>query len=131
MLSCAMPHASDWLLAPPIPGLGLSLQSDDFRTALKFRLSMPLYDKPFSCPAVSSGSGAVCDAQMDVFGDHAMCCLFSPSLVFRHNNIRDILGHSARAAGLDREEEPDRRLERQIWRHHSAAVPSWLCIFHF
>ena len=50
MLACSMSHASDWLLAPPIPGLGLSLQSDAFRTALKFRLSMPLFDKPFACP---------------------------------------------------------------------------------
>ena len=48
-LACSMPHASDWLLAPPIPGLGLGLQSDVFRTALKFRLSMPLYDEPFPC----------------------------------------------------------------------------------
>jgi hypothetical protein len=37
---------------------------------------------------------------MDVFGDHAVCCHYSPSWVYRHNNIRDILGHSARAAGL-------------------------------
>jgi hypothetical protein len=76
MLACSMSHASDWLLAPPIPGLGLSLQSDVFRTALKFRLSMPLFEKPSPCPAVSSGSGTVCDAQMDVFGDHALCCLY-------------------------------------------------------
>ena len=37
---------------------------------------------------------------MDVFGDHAACCHNGPSLVFRHNNVRDILGHSARGAGL-------------------------------
>jgi len=37
---------------------------------------------------------------MDVFGDHAPCCHHGTSLVFRHNNVRDILGHSARAAGL-------------------------------
>ena len=65
MLACSMSHASDWLLAPPIPGLGLGLQSDAFRTALKFRLSMPLFDKPFPCPALSSSSGTACDAQMD------------------------------------------------------------------
>jgi len=35
MLACSMPPASDWLLAPPVPGLGLSLQSDVFRTALR------------------------------------------------------------------------------------------------
>ena len=99
LLACSMPHASDWLLAPPIPGLGLGLQSDAFRTALKFRLGLPLFSEPFPCPALSS-SGSACDAQMDVFGDHALCCHNGTSLVFRHNNIRDILGHSARAAGL-------------------------------
>jgi len=36
---------------------------------------------------------------MDEFGDHAACCHYGPSLVFR-NNVRDILGHLARAAGL-------------------------------
>src|SRR6185312_11988058 len=36
LLASTMAHASDWLLAPPIPGL------DCFRTAVKFRLGMPL-----------------------------------------------------------------------------------------
>ena len=94
-----MPHASDWLLAPPIPGLDLGLQSDVFCTALKFRLGMPLFKEPFPCPALS-GEGTVCGAEMDVFGDHAPCCHNGPSLLFRHNNVRDILGHAARGAGL-------------------------------
>jgi len=99
MLSCTMPHASDWLLAPPIHGLGLGLQSDVFRTALKFRLGMPLFSEPFPCPALSA-EGKVCGTEMDVFGDHAPCCHNGPSLLFRHNNVRDILGHAARGAGL-------------------------------
>jgi hypothetical protein len=99
LLACSMQHASDWLLAPPIPGLGLSLQSDVFRTALKFRLGVPLFDATFPCPA-RDGDGKGCGSQMDVFGDHAPCCHYGPSLVFRHNNVRDILGHSARGAGL-------------------------------
>jgi len=99
MLACTMPHASDWLLAPPVHALGLGLQSDVFRTALKFRLSIPLYDKPVPCPAVSS-SGEVCGAELDVFGDHSVCCHYGTSIVFRHNNVRDILGHAARGAGL-------------------------------
>ena len=32
--------------------------------------------------------------------DHAPCCHHGPSLLFRHNNVRDILGHAARGAGL-------------------------------
>jgi hypothetical protein len=37
---------------------------------------------------------------MDQFGDHAICCHHGTSLLFRHNNIRDIMGHAAKAAGL-------------------------------
>ena len=71
MLACSMPHASDWLLAPPVPGFGLGLQSDVFRTALQFRLGISLFGAPFPCPALSSGDGKACLEQMDVFGDHA------------------------------------------------------------
>ena len=42
----------------------------------------------------------VCECQMDIYGDHALCCHNGPSLLFRHNSIRDILGHAAGAAGL-------------------------------
>ena len=94
-----MPHASDWLIASLIHELGLGLQSDVFRTALKFRLGMPLVDEPYPCPALSR-EGKVCGDMMDVFGDHAPCCHHGPSLLFRHNNVRDILGHAARGAGL-------------------------------
>ena len=99
MLACAMPHASDWLHAPPIPALGLNIPSSAFRTAMKFRLGLPLYDGPFPCPATSRDHEP-CGDTMDVYGDHALCCHNGTSRVFRHNNVRDILGHSARSAGL-------------------------------
>jgi hypothetical protein len=99
MLACTMPHASDWLVAPPIPALGLGIQSDLFRTALKYRLGFKLYDTPQPCPAVSK-SGDTCGVEMDVFGDHSICCHHGTALIFRHNNVRDILGHAARGAGL-------------------------------
>src|SRR5206468_3469946 len=87
MLCCTMSHASDWLLVPPIHGLGLGLQSEVFRTALKFRLSIPLFSEPFPCPTLSN-EGKSCPYVMDVL------------LCFRHNNVRDIMGHAARGAGL-------------------------------
>ena len=55
MLACSMPHASDWLLAPPVAGLGLALQSDKFRTALKFRLGIRMYAEPFPCRSQQRG----------------------------------------------------------------------------
>jgi len=89
MLACSMPHASDWLLAPPIAGLGLTLLSVQFRTAIKFRLGFPLFsEEPFPCPALSN-EGKECGSEMDRFGDHAICCHNGPSLFFRHNNVRD------------------------------------------
>ena len=99
MLASSMPHASDWLLAPPVPGLGLAVQSEKFRTALKFRLGIPLFSEGSSCPALSH-EGKVCGAEMDVFGDHAICCHHGTSLVFRHNAVCDVLAHAAKAAGL-------------------------------
>jgi ubiquitin carboxyl-terminal hydrolase 44/49 len=99
LLACTMAHASDWLLAPPIPGLGLSLRSENFRAALKFRLGLPLFEPGLQCPATSK-AGVVCGEELDVFGDHALCCHFGTSRLFRHNHVRDILGHSAKAAGL-------------------------------
>lgn len=84
---------------PPIPALGLGLHSDVFRTALKYRLGLPLFEEPFPCPSLSN-AGERCGDEMDVFGDHAICCHHGPALLFRHNNVRDILGHAARAAGL-------------------------------
>ena len=99
MLACSMPHASDWLEAPPVPALGLGLRSENFRVALKFRLGIPVVDGPFPCQA-KAADGKVCGETFDVLGDHAACCHHGPSLVFRHNNVRDIMGHSARGAGL-------------------------------
>ena len=100
LTACTMGHASDWLLAAPIPAFGLNMQSDNFRTALKFRLGLPLFDEGLTCPASSTTKGHVCGEDLDVFGDHALCCHFGTSRVFRHNNLRDILGHAARGAGL-------------------------------
>jgi hypothetical protein len=99
LLACTMAHASDWLQAPPIPGLGLSLSSDNFRAALKFRLGLPLFEANLSCPATSR-EGESCGEALDVFGDHALCCHYGTSRVFRHNNVRDLLSHAATAAGL-------------------------------
>ena len=74
------------------------MPSAEFRTALKYRLGIPLFTEGFPCPVLNNAG--VADAEMDVFGDHAICCNHDTSYLFRHNNVRDILGHSARAAGL-------------------------------
>jgi hypothetical protein len=76
------------------------VKNENFRIALKFRLGFPLFEAGTRCPASSSSSGKVCGEELDVFGDHALCCHYGTSRVFRHNQLRDILGHAAKAAGL-------------------------------
>ena len=101
LLACTMGHSSDWLLTAPIPGLGLTMPSHTFRTALKFRLGIPLFEPGLTCPVTSRKQpGKVCGEALDIYGDHALCCHFGTSRVFRHNHLRDILGHAARGAGL-------------------------------
>ena len=102
LLACTMPHASDWLLTAPIPGLGLSMHSDNFRTALKFRLGMPLFDPDLKCPASSAKTGEVCGEELDAHGDHALCCHYGTSRVFRHNQVRDILVTQPKLQGFRR-----------------------------
>lgn len=99
MLACSMPHASDWLLVPPVPALGLGMRSENFRVAMKFRLGIQVVNRAFPCPA-KTADGKECGEMFDVLGDHAVCCHNGPSLVHRHNHVRDIMGHSARGAGL-------------------------------
>ena len=81
------------------PGFPSTQQFDSSRTALKFRLRMPLFDA-FSVPHTQQrGKSLQCrDGRV-----RRSRCLLSPwafSLLFRHNNVRDILGHAARGAGL-------------------------------
>ena len=95
LLACTMGHSSDWLLTAPIPGLGLTMPSHTFRTALKFRLGIPLFEPGLTCPVMSRKQpGKVCGEALDIYGDHALCCHFGTSRVFRHNHLRDILGHA-------------------------------------
>jgi hypothetical protein len=65
-------------------------------------LGLPLFEPGLKCPAASKKTGDtnVCGEDLDIFGDHALCCKFGPSRVFRHNHLRDILGHAAKGAGL-------------------------------
>src|SRR5690348_5733348 len=46
-------------------------------------------------PSHQQDDRVVCGEELDVFGDHALCCHFGTSRLFRHNQVRDIFGHSA------------------------------------
>ena len=67
LLSVSLSQSGARLTAAPIPALGLHLQPNEFRGALKYRLGVPLYDSDRTCPYYKS-------AILDIFGDHAVSC---------------------------------------------------------
>ena len=67
LLSLTLPQSGAWLSAPPIPSLGLHLQPNEFRAALKYRIGVPLYIEERKCPYCENG-------RLDKLGDHALSC---------------------------------------------------------
>ena len=67
LLSLTLPQSGAWLSAPPIPSLGLHLQPNGFRAALKYRIGVPLYVEGRKCPYCQNG-------RLDKLGDRALSC---------------------------------------------------------
>ena len=64
--SVGLPHAGDWLNVVPCPSLGLQLRPSEFKTAVLYRLGLPVFDKDGPCIG--------CRAPSDKYGDHAVGC---------------------------------------------------------
>ena len=116
--SVSLPHAGDFLLVVPSPSLGLQLRPAEFRTAVLYRLGMPIFAGDGTC---------VCSRPSDRFGDHAVGCASQGERIARHNHLRDALYHTAQSANLGplREErallplEGDQRPADVLLPHHA------------
>ena len=75
------PHANAWLSARPstVDGKDTILPPKIFRTAVARLLGQPVYSNSAPCP--------LCEQNMDVFGDHALCCKKSGDRITRHNRL--------------------------------------------
>ena len=82
LLSLTLPQSGAWLSAAPIPSLGLHLQPNEFRAALKYRIGVPLYIEERKCPYCQNG-------RLDKLGDHALSCNGRGYMISRHNRVRD------------------------------------------
>ena len=92
LLSRSLPQSGAWFTAAPIPALGLHLQPNEFRAALKYRLGIPLYDSD-RCPYCKS-------AILDIFGDHAVSCHGRGDIIPRHDRVRDTILTACSSANL-------------------------------
>ena len=82
-------HASGFLIAVPSCGDGYDtvMSPRVFRTTVLYRLGLPVVNKGSTCP--------MCKQSMDVFGDHAVCCIREGDIIRRHNRLRNLINSVA------------------------------------
>ena len=85
LLRVAQPHAGAFITAVPSneDGNDTLLKPRVFRTAVLYRLGLPVLNQPKPCP--------LCMQTINVYGDHATCCAKKGDLVIRHNAIRNLV----------------------------------------
>jgi hypothetical protein len=121
---CAQPHAGGFITALPSEedGRDTILKPRNFRTAVMYRLGVPVISNEIPCP--------LCKQTIDKFGDHATpCCAIKGSLIMRHNALRDLVGLIAREGLLSPVGE-ERHLRPYNWaptwgHHHSQLERRW------
>ena len=81
----AQPHACGFITAVPSDedGKDTLLRPRIFRTAVAYRLGVPVVDQEIPCP--------LCKQPINVFGDHATCCAKKRDIVIRHNALRNFV----------------------------------------
>ena len=93
-LQClSSPHSGAWLSPVPSAALGYAMGGREFRCALRWHLGLPVTGRPAGSPCPK------CDAPMDVFGDHAVCCP-SNGPIRRHRAVQQALYRSLQAHGV-------------------------------
>ena len=92
---CAQPHSGGFITALPSKhdGFDTILKPKTFRTAVYYRLGIPILDKEIDCPT--------CKQTINVYGDHATCCSKSGDLITRHNAMRNLVESVARDGMLN------------------------------
>ena len=83
MSSLSLKHAGDWLQVVPSPPLGLLLRAPEFKSAVLYRLGVPVFQREGPCVAYGQAS--------DKHGDHAIACAARGERISRHNHLRDAL----------------------------------------
>ena len=95
----AQPHACGFITAVPSveDGYETLLRPNIFRTAVAYRLGVPLLKDEIPCP--------LCKQTINIFGDHATCCANSGDRTTRHNSIRNLVDRIGTDALLSPEME--------------------------
>ena len=89
LLRCAQPHASGFVTAVPSKEDGdeAIMSPHHFRTAVMYRLGIPLLTDEIPCP--------LCTQPIYPNGDHATCCAKTGDRITRHNALRNMVANIA------------------------------------
>ena len=118
--SLNLPHAGDWVDAPPSSSLNLTLDSRSFGAVMGFRLGLPLLTAS-ECRAPN------CDQQQDSYGDHAMHCRDDHGIkISRHDRIRDRIFQEAQRASLNPIKEVPGLIPGTLSRPGDIGFESWI-----
>ena len=118
-LGCvSLAHSGDWLNGLPSFAFNLHMPGAEFRTAVRYRLGVPIYQEDGKCPA--------CDADSDSFGDHAIACGYQGERNSRHNILRDDIFNTAKAAGLSPTKEERGIIDEDESRPADVKIPMWI-----
>ena len=111
------PHAAAWLSVIPSVGLGLHLDPEECRTALKWWLGIE---------TAHSSNCALCPhSALDPLGHHAATCKRGGDAFLRHNKLRDILVESFHRAHIRVQVEAGSSLSQD----HSNSRPADILVF--
>ena len=116
--SLAADHAGAWLLAVPMPMMGLAIPAREFRVLLRHTLGLQIYSAPRTCPACNS-------ARLDVWGSHSVICGSGGDRISRHNSVRDALYHIAEAAAFSPILEIGHIIPGSQRRPGDITIPDW------
>ena len=116
LLSISTPHASAWLSVTPSLSMGLHLEPSEFQVAIKWWLFIPVAQ----CQSCSQ-----CNAALDAYGHHALCCKLGGDVVSRHNRLRDIFNDYCHFACLAPQLEMG-GWSREYTRPADVLIPNWV-----
>src|SRR6218665_1928057 len=89
--------SGDWMLAPPVPALGLRLSDEEVRIAVGLRLGTTLCE-PHLCHH--------CQEIVDAKGLHGLVCRSGNGKHLRHSMINDVVWRSFGRAKIPAQKEP-------------------------
>ena len=96
--------------------MGLHLEFSEFQVAIKWWLSIPV---------AQGQSCSQCNAALDAYGHHALCCKLGGDVASRHNRLRDIFNDFYHSACLAPQLEMG-GWSREHTRPAEVLVPNWV-----